>query len=476
MTPAERAAEKAHNAAILAAEEHAANEGNHTRRMTKSDWRELEKQDLPPQTDPVPPFFDPYVHGDPIYSLDIYGRKVPHPKYDNVNMFYTSTPPGQTIPHFYSVYQQPGRLPRSLSTKDALSQAQRHPTNATQLAWDAMLTKFVGHTCASRALAREYMQFYRDADLAVQAFFHDAAERQKPADDATKVPHSQLTKAAIAAAAEEARSVAAQLAMAAAAAAVVDTPVVDVMEEDPETGAFVSAPQYRIELTEKIAQFCQSTNQNSDVARYYIDMYKGPVQLAIDAFMSFCEEDGATAQMAPRAVGGHGGPAAQGRAATNLHTSYVDADGQGRLPAGNGRRREQTVSTHPPTALSRVVTRSHATKKPPSEHDILEFEKISGEMDRRVSVAFLNLHGTPAAAFEAWETCGDSDEDLIDPTVQGVPVTADSGLVLQFMGTTGANYTTTESYLVKYGNNIVGAVSAYWADRDAMTADAANPK
>jgi len=433
----------------------------------------------------VLPFFDPSVHGDPIFSLDSNGKKVLHPKYDDVSRFYTNTPPGQAIPHFYSVYQKPGRTPRLYSTKDALSQAQRQLTDATRLSWDCMLTTFMYHTRASPQLARVYLQYYRDAELAVQAFFDDAAEREKPADDDAKVLHSKLTKAAIAAAVEAGNDAIAAAAAAAAdaaaattaiaAAAAVATPVLDIMEEDVEAGAFISAPQPDMVLTEKIALFCQCTNQTSALACQYIEMFPGPVQLAIDAFICHNEQDGTAAQMPPRgAGGGNGVSAAQGGAATNMHSGYVDADGEGRLDAFNGRRRQQPAST---------VAPSHLTPKPrleppvPSEASIKEFQRLSGEYLRRSAIVYLHEHGSPRAAAEAWLLGEDINEDmeddekLNDAAVQTVPVTADRGLVLQFMGTTDADVVTTESYLVRFHNNIVNAVTAYWRDKEAMSMD-----
>jgi hypothetical protein len=452
MSAAERAAETARNAAIQADVDARLREESRTMKTVIAESIKREKEYVEtPHIDPVPPFFDPTVHGDPIFSLGGNGRKIPHPRYQDVNRFYTNTPPGETIPHFYSIYPEHGRLAGANSTKDVLTRAQREPTDATRDAWEHMLRTFIFHTHASSQLAREYLQYYRDAELAVQGFFDDAAERDKPDDDETKVPRSKLTNAAVAAGIEASKGAIAA--------------VHHVMEEDVEAGAFISAPHTDMVLTEKIALFCQCTNQTSALACQYIDMFPGPVQLAIDAFIGHNEEDGTSAHMPAHGAGGrHGVYAAQGGAATNIRTGYVDADGEGTLDAISRRPRQPPATT--------------VTPQVPSEASIAEFQELSGECHRRTAILYLLDYGSPRAAAEAWKLGDDSDDDLEedpeilnDAPVQAVPVTADRGLVLQFMGTTNADVATTELYLVKFHNNIVDAVDAYCKDKQAMGMD-----
>jgi len=377
------------------------------------DERKKQEQDfeLAPPIEPVPPFFDPSVHGDPIFSLDGNGNKVPHPMYNSLNRFYTNTPPGQTIPHFYSVYQKPTRLPGSHSTKDVLTHAQRNPTHGTVLAWEHMIHMFMKHTGASRQLAVEYLQYYRELQVAVRGFFDDVEERNNPADDDTKVPLLALTKAAIAAAVQAGdTTIVARVSAAAAAAAAVAAAAA--AAASASSGIFILAPRHNIEHTEKIAVFCQCTNGTTAVAKHYIEMFPGPVQEAIDAYISHNEQDGTAAQI------------------PQLPTPQV----------------------------------------PSEEENIKKFEELSGEAHRETAIRYLHDYGSPRSAAEAWKLGSDTDDELMDAAAgEDAPVTANSTLVLQFLGITGADVATCEFYLAKFHNRIADAVPAYCADQEAIS-------
>ena len=426
--------------------------------------------DAPEPPPRLPLFFDPYVQALPMYSVNSRGRRIPHPELNDVNQNYTFKPPGYDIPQFYKVAPALGRPKDSTSTSDCLSYEQRNPTEETKLAWQGMLNEFMEKTNAVPELAKEYMQYFRDVDRALNAFFIDMANQ----------------KAAMLAGMHDA--------------------------EDE----LVNAPD-GVQWEQNVVKFVEATGATRSVAEYFLVTHSNDIDLAINIYIDTAGahegvDTGAgaavgaavgnvvgeswdaerrydpepVADVASAALGLSAGPCCPKRQGV---VNLMAITGLDEFHAGQYMRKFHTVEASeqaflatqpsPPLPLGDLVEKDDKPQVHTQE-SIDRFMNLTGVVDVRDAVAFLNLYNDPQTAATRWGLAEDSGEDSeedesIDGNVSGplaaIPAVDDPTVVAQFMEITHADPVVATQYVTQHRQQLLAALNAFWQDSVETNAD-----